>query len=187
TALSRRASLYRHSGDRRASRGHRPGPWREARCLTVARGVRVSTGVFERALTFSLIGNDPWTWLMRTLVLFILCLGASACSRADSQRERRPVTDPITLAVVNARVWTGDRDAPWAEALAVSGERLVAVGTSDDVRRLATGVTPVDAGGRLVVPGFIDTHVHFLEGGLRLAALPLCGARRPGGVGSRGV
>ena len=114
---------------------------------------------------------------MRTLVLFILCLGASACSRADSQRERRPVTDPITLAVVNARVWTGDRDAPWAEALAVSGERLAAVGTTADVRQLAPAVTPIDAGGRLVLPGFIDTHVHFLEGGLRLASVQLRDAR----------
>ena len=114
---------------------------------------------------------------MRTLVLFILCLGASACSRADSQRERRPVADPITLAVVNARVWTGDRDAPWAEALAVSGERLAAVGTTADVRQLAPAVTPIDAGGRLVLPGFIDTHVHFLEGGLRLASVQLRDAR----------
>ena len=87
------------------------------------------------------------------------------------------MSDPITLAVVNARVWTGDRAAPWAEALAVSGERLAAVGTSDDVRRLATAVAPIDAGGRLVVPGFIDTHVHFLEGGLRLASVQLRDAR----------
>jgi predicted amidohydrolase YtcJ len=87
------------------------------------------------------------------------------------------MSDPITLAVVNARVWTGDRAAPWAEALAVSGGRLVAVGTSADVRQLATGITAIDAGGRLVLPGFIDTHVHFLEGGLRLASVQLRDAR----------
>ena len=87
------------------------------------------------------------------------------------------MSDPITLAVVNARVWTGDRAGPWAEALAVSGERLVAVGTNADVRELAMGLTPIDAGGRLVLPGFIDTHVHFLEGGLRLASVQLRDAR----------
>ena len=112
---------------------------------------------------------------MRACILLVLLLGASACSRADSQRN--PVSDPITLAVVNARVWTGDRAGPWAEALAVSGERLVAVGTNADVRGLATGLTPIDAGGRLVLPGFIDTHVHFLEGGLRLASVQLRDAR----------
>jgi predicted amidohydrolase YtcJ len=114
---------------------------------------------------------------MRAFILFILCLGASACSRAASQPERGPVSDPIGLAVVNARVWTGDSAAPWAEALAVSGGRLAAVGTNDEVRRLAFGVTPIDAGGRLVLPGFIDTHVHFLEGGLRLASVQLRDAR----------
>ena len=93
---------------------------------------------------------------MRTLVLFVLCLGASACSQAGSQPERSSVTDPITLAVVNARVWTGDRAAPWAEALAVSGERLVAVGTNAEIRRSASAVTPIDAGGRLVLQQTID-------------------------------
>jgi predicted amidohydrolase YtcJ len=85
--------------------------------------------------------------------------------------------NPISLAVVNARVWTGDRAAPWAEALAVSGDELAAVGTNEDIRRVATGVTPIDAVGRLVVPGFIDTHVHFLEGGFRLASVQLRDAR----------
>ena len=87
------------------------------------------------------------------------------------------MAEPITLAVVNARVWTGDRAAPWAEALAVGGGRLAAVGTNAEVRQVAAAVTPIDAGGRLVLPGFIDTHVHFLEGGLRLASVQLRGAR----------
>lgn len=80
---------------------------------------------------------------------------------------------PIGLAVVNARVWTADPAAPWAEAIAVSGEEIAAVGASDEIRRLAAGVTPVDAAGRLVVPGFIDTHVHFVVGGFRLASVQL--------------
>jgi predicted amidohydrolase YtcJ len=74
-------------------------------------------------------------------------------------------------------VWTGDSALPWAEALAVSGDELAAVGTNADVRRLAGAVTPIDAGGRLVLPGFIDTHVHFLLGGLRLASVQLRDAR----------
>ncbi|HEX7087112.1 MAG TPA: amidohydrolase, partial [Vicinamibacterales bacterium] len=69
--------------------------------------------------------------------------------------------------------WTGDRGAPWAEGLAVAGERLVAVGSNGDIRALATNVDPIDAGGRLIVPGFIDTHVHFLAGGFRLASVQL--------------
>jgi predicted amidohydrolase YtcJ len=95
----------------------------------------------------------------------------------DSTPQPNSTPGAITLAVVNARVWTGDRAAPWAEALAVSGDKLAAVGTNDDVRKLAGAVTPIDAGGRLVLPGFIDSHVHFLEGGLRLASVQLRDAK----------
>ena len=50
----------------------------------------------------------------------------------------------LNLAILNARVWTGDRSAPWAEAIAVSGEQIAAVGSNQDVRQLAAGVTPID-------------------------------------------
>ena len=114
---------------------------------------------------------------MRVYALLVLWLCASACSRAGSRPESTPVSGPVTVAVVNARVWTGDSALPWAEALAVSGDKLAAVGTNAEVRKLAGGVTPIDAGGRLVLPGFIDTHVHFLLGGLRLASVQLRDAR----------
>ena len=116
--------------------------------------------------------------MMRRFGILFLWLGAFACSRAESSTEQpAPMSGPITLALVNGRVWTGDRTAPWAEALAVTGDRLIAVGTNADVRQLAPSVTPIDAGGRLVLPGFIDTHVHFVEGGLRLASVQLRDAR----------
>ncbi|HJR60777.1 MAG TPA: amidohydrolase [Vicinamibacterales bacterium] len=110
----------------------------------------------------------------RSLVL-LLSVIVSACSNGEPRTPPGP--GPVTLAIVNARVWTGDQANPWAEALAASGEQIVAVGSNDSVRRLAAGVEPVDAGGRLVVPGFIDTHVHFLEGGSRLASVQLRDAR----------
>ncbi len=79
----------------------------------------------------------------------------------------------VTLAVLNARIWTGDPAHPWAEALAAAGERLVAVGTNDEVKARAGGAKVIDAGGRLLTPGFIDAHVHFLEGGADLASVQL--------------
>jgi predicted amidohydrolase YtcJ len=82
-----------------------------------------------------------------------------------------------TLAVVNAKVWTGDAARPWAEGIAVNGDRIALVGSSDEVKRAAAGAEIVDAGGRLVVPGFIDTHVHFVDGGFRLASVQLRDAR----------
>lgn len=65
------------------------------------------------------------------------------------------------LIVVNARVYTVDAAQPRAEAFAVKNGRFVAVGSSSDVRNLATARTRVvDAGGQTVTPGFVDTHCH---------------------------
>src|SRR5215510_2533422 len=67
----------------------------------------------------------------------------------------------VDLVVVRARVFTMDVAQPRAEAFAVAGGRFVAVGSSDDVRNLATRRTPVlDAGGATVLPGFVDAHCH---------------------------
>ena len=85
-----------------------------------------------------------------------------------------------TLAVVNARIWTGDPRRPWADALAADSDRLLVVGSSAEVRKLATGSTKVvDAHGMMIVPGFIDSHVHFLDGGFGLASVQLRDAKTP--------
>jgi predicted amidohydrolase YtcJ len=109
-------------------------------------------------------------------LILLLGLMASSCS-PDSQAPPTSRPEPITLAIVNARVWTGDRTAPWAEAIAARGEVIAAVGTTAEIRKLAANLVPVDAGGRLMVPGFIDTHVHFVQGGFRLASVQLRDAK----------
>jgi len=85
-----------------------------------------------------------------------------------------------TLAIVNARIWTGDQRRPWADALAATGDRLVLVGTSAAVQKLAGPATRVvDAHGMMVTPGFIDSHVHFIAGGFGLSSVQLRDARTP--------
>ena len=85
-----------------------------------------------------------------------------------------------SLAVVNARIWTGDPRRPWADALAVEGDRLVAVGSSAEIRKLVAASTRViDAHGMMVTPGFIDSHVHFLSGGFGLSSVQLRDAKTP--------
>src|SRR3954464_11088799 len=89
-----------------------------------------------------------------------------------------PRSGAPTLAVVNARIWTADARRPWADALAIAGDRVVAVGSSAEIKKQVTPATHViDARGRLVVPGFIDSHIHFLEGGVGLASVQLRDAR----------
>lgn len=93
---------------------------------------------------------------------------------------------PLTIAVVNGIVWTGEPDKPWAEAVALSGDRIAAVGSTAEIRH---GVSPqtkvIDARGGMVVPGFIDSHVHFLAGGMNLASVQLRDAKTPSDFISR--
>jgi predicted amidohydrolase YtcJ len=68
---------------------------------------------------------------------------------------------PVDLIVVNAKVLTVDPGNTQAEALAIRGNTFAAVGTTESIRRMAGPQTRViDAGGRTVVPGFIESHVH---------------------------
>lgn len=91
----------------------------------------------------------------------------------------RPTAGP-TLAIVNARIWTGEAKRPWADAIAIDGERITAVGSSAEVRKMTTASTRViDAHGMMVVPGFIDSHVHFLDGGFGLSSVQLRDAKSP--------
>ena len=79
----------------------------------------------------------------------------------------------ITMALVNGRVWTGSGDQPEAEAVALAGDRIAFVGSTADVRQRAGTAPIVDLAGQFVTPGFIDTHVHFVVGGFRLASVQL--------------
>ena len=91
----------------------------------------------------------------------------------------RPAPAPVSaLAIVNARVWTGDPARPWADAVLIRGERIEAVGSSAEVKKRAgTTVRTIDAKGMMVTPGFIDAHVHFLSGGFSLASVQLRDAK----------
>ena len=66
------------------------------------------------------------------------------------------------LVVFNTKVWTADERHPLAEAVAVKGSEIVAVGDNDEILKLrGPQTTTFDGQGRLLVPGFIDAHTHF--------------------------
>ena len=106
------------------------------------------------------------------LSLAALLSGAAALPRSASasHSSNSPDTDPAQtrapgieadLVVVNANVLTMDAARPRAEALAVRDGRFLAVGTTSDIRALASARTRViDAARQTIVPGFIDTHCH---------------------------
>src|SRR5262245_45225724 len=105
--------------------------------------------------------------------LWLLALGLTASSCEMSQR-----SEGASLAIVNARVWTGDSTRPWADAIVVSGDTILAVGSSAEIRKIGAARV-VDANGGMVTPGFIDSHVHFIDGGFRLSSVQLRDARTP--------
>ena len=72
--------------------------------------------------------------------------------------------DDATMAVVNARVWTGDAGHSWAEAVAASGDRILAVGSNAEIRaRCGASTRVVDGRGGMLTPGFIDSHIHLFS------------------------
>lgn len=87
-----------------------------------------------------------------------------------------PAPRPDTLVV--GRVWTGDSTRPWMEAVAVQGDRIVALGDSANLLRLARPGTRVIRGA-FVMPGFQDDHTHFFEWGWTLSAVDLREADSP--------
>jgi predicted amidohydrolase YtcJ len=96
----------------------------------------------------------------RTFFAVVACIAAAiAMSRAAQ-------TTAPDLIVVNARIYTVDPAFSTAEALAIADGRFIAVGTSGDIRRLAGPSTNVlDAGGKTIVPGLADDHLHNAGGG----------------------
>ena len=84
------------------------------------------------------------------------------------------------LIIVRASIRTMDQTQPTAEAVAIAGDRIAALGSSQAILRLAGPTTRViDAHWGSVLPGFNDAHVHFLAGGFSLAAVNLRDARAP--------
>ena len=84
------------------------------------------------------------------------------------------------LILTNAKIWTGDPSRPQAEAIAVVGDRVLAAGAIGEIDSLRGPKTRVvDAAGRRVVPGFNDSHLHFVMGGAQLDSVALKDAASP--------
>ena len=89
-----------------------------------------------------------------------------------------PGGEMADLVLLNGTVWTVNPSQPWAEAVAVKGGRILEVGSSRTIKKLAgTRTEVVDLKGDLVLPGFIDSHTHFLDGGFSLLSIRLRDAR----------
>lgn len=102
---------------------------------------------------------------IQTAGIVLLCL--MACGWA----QRKPAAD---LIIVHAKVWTVDKSHPTAQGVAILGGLIVAVGTDSEIEAWrGPGTRVIDAGGKLLLPGFNDSHVHFVDGGMQLENVQL--------------
>jgi predicted amidohydrolase YtcJ len=80
--------------------------------------------------------------------------------------------------LVNGKVWTGESSKPYVSAVAIRGERIIAVGTDEEIRRLAGSATEtIDLGGAFAMPGVNDSHIHFLGSSLTAFQVDLSEAK----------
>jgi predicted amidohydrolase YtcJ len=119
--------------------------------------------------------------MKRFLQPCLAALALAACSEQSGSTGNGPVPDHADMVIRNARIWTGVPTSPWASALAIRGDRIVAVGEAADVDPLiGAGTEIIDSPAGLVVPGFIDSHVHLLSSGFELSSIRLRDAQTPG-------
>src|SRR5713226_959993 len=97
------------------------------------------------------------------LVVLVLCCFAPVAWGQGSDKAER--------VFFNAKVFTGVPDHPYAEAVAIRGDKVVAVGNLAEVLQAAgKSAERVDLGGKTMLPGLIDSHIHAIDGGLTLTS-----------------
>lgn len=96
--------------------------------------------------------------IKKTTTLALLCLAIlSSCT------QKKPNTKSIApdKILINGKVYTADSDNPYAEAIAIKGSQIIAVGTTDEINKLANAQTKtIDLKNHLVIPGINDAHFH---------------------------
>ncbi len=116
--------------------------------------------------------NDRLTELLRSpwlVGIAMMVVSTGGCGQS-----------PADLVVVGGEVWTGEADRPWAAGISVVDGTIEAVGSESMIRsRIGPDTRVVELDGRFAMPGFIDTHTHFLDGGFRLSAVDLRDADSP--------
>ena len=107
-------------------------------------------------------------------------------SSAGMARPQGRIVEPADIIVVHGRVYTENPKQPWAQAVAIRHGKITVVGDDPEIeRRRGMGTKVINAGGKLVLPGFVDCHIHFMDGSLSLGRVNLEGAKDPSEIQKR--
>jgi predicted amidohydrolase YtcJ len=105
------------------------------------------------------------------LIVLVLLFCSAVTLHAQSKKETKSGADTI---ITHARIYTVNPQQPWAEALAIRADKIVAVGSDADIEKFRhPGTKVIDAANQLVLPGFVDCHIHFMEGSISLGEVDL--------------
>jgi predicted amidohydrolase YtcJ len=122
--------------------------------------------------------NLPLRAMVQSLFLLLF---VTSLSRAQGR-----IVEPADIIIVHGRVYTEDPKQPWAKAIAIYKGKIVEVGDDAVIeRRRGMGTKVINAGGKLVLPGFVDCHIHFLDGSFSLGRVNLEGAKNPADIQKR--
>lgn len=100
---------------------------------------------------------------LKQITAILLTLLLAGCTEQENK-------NPASKIIINATVWTGVDTSPWAQTIVINGNEIVAVG-NDDLESQYTAEEIIDAGGNLILPGFIDNHTHFMDGSASLLGI----------------
>jgi predicted amidohydrolase YtcJ len=103
---------------------------------------------------------------VKILIVSIVLLLAMACNTKTSS-----YADAVLF---NGKIWTGESDSSTVQAIAIKGNKIMAIGTDEEIKKLIGDSTrTTDLQGKLVTPGFNDAHIHFLSGATILSSVDL--------------
>ncbi len=115
---------------------------------------------------------------MFRLTLCRLLALASIISLCASPQAANPPSSAADTVILNARIYTVNPQQTWAEALAISGEKIIAVGSTNEIQKYRNASTKIiDAQSHFVLPGFVDCHIHFMDGSMGLTRVDLNDAK----------
>ncbi|MEY4930258.1 MAG: hypothetical protein RI909_982 [Bacteroidota bacterium] len=118
----------------------------------------------------------PSSQSMPRLFLILLAAFILSCSNRNAP----------DLVLINGKVWTGESESAFEEAVAIKDNKIIAVGKTTDINALANSKTQViDLKGKLVTAGFNDAHIHFLGGSIGLAEVDMTNTKSPADVAER--